>query len=368
MKISIIIPAYNAQEFIGRALSSLERQTSFDFEVLVVDDGSTDHTRAVAMASWMSAETPISWRIITIPHAGVSVASNRGIEEAKGEYIVFLGADDYVAPHLVQAVSSAIARGRPEIIAWGWDTVDTDGKVLRRYFDVHPPIPTAMTGIEALGRRVIDRSLRLWAASAAYRRDWIRNEGLAYAAGCACGEDLEFAYRALARARWVEFLPETLSFYVRRLGSVTKRDDVQRFQSVAALKRVHSELCTLPGASFREIAAVFYWTKLTRNYFYTLATCLGHRDTVNVRGFLSEVEAAFPGLNEEMRGIVFSRVRMGHHVPAEQRLFLFSPVLWWWFVKVRDLTNSWLPSSPRSTSASPARRMSQTLRSGLRQE
>jgi len=84
--ISVIIPAYNAEATIERCIKSVLAQDYADFEVIVVDDGSTDDTFRICMR----------FPIVTIRtfYKGVSAARNRGIEEARGEYIVFLDADD----------------------------------------------------------------------------------------------------------------------------------------------------------------------------------------------------------------------------------------------------------------------------------
>jgi glycosyltransferase involved in cell wall biosynthesis len=91
--VSVIIPVYNRVELICQALSSVRAQTFRDFEVVVVDDGSTDSTAAVVKAHYPEV------RLIQKENAGVSAARNRGIQEARGEWIAFLDSDDVWLPH-----------------------------------------------------------------------------------------------------------------------------------------------------------------------------------------------------------------------------------------------------------------------------
>jgi teichuronic acid biosynthesis glycosyltransferase TuaG len=89
--VSVIIPAYNAEAFLARAIRSVEGQTFRDFELFVIDDGSTDGTGDVAQ-SFGSA------RFVGASHLGAAAARNRGLEEANGDFVAFLDADDEWLP------------------------------------------------------------------------------------------------------------------------------------------------------------------------------------------------------------------------------------------------------------------------------
>jgi teichuronic acid biosynthesis glycosyltransferase TuaG len=89
--VSVIIPAYNAEAFLARAIRSVEAQTFRDFELLVVDDGSTDGTAEVAQGF-------SSVRYVRGSHGGEAPARNRGLEEATGELVAFVDADDEWLP------------------------------------------------------------------------------------------------------------------------------------------------------------------------------------------------------------------------------------------------------------------------------
>jgi hypothetical protein len=114
--ISVVIPCYNGTKFLRETLDSVLAQTLPALEVIVVDDGSTDGSAGIAD----SYGPPV--RVIRQPNQGESVARNRGIEEAKGEWVAFLDADDLwlpdklaeqaklMAPHVAAICSGAIAR------------------------------------------------------------------------------------------------------------------------------------------------------------------------------------------------------------------------------------------------------------------
>ena len=107
--VTVIVPAYNAERYLGEALESLREQTYQDFEVLIVDDGSTDRTAEVANA-FLDDRT----RLIRKDNGGCASARNAGLTEARGHYISFLDADDYwSAEKLAQEV--AFLEDHPEI-------------------------------------------------------------------------------------------------------------------------------------------------------------------------------------------------------------------------------------------------------------
>jgi teichuronic acid biosynthesis glycosyltransferase TuaG len=89
--VSVIIPAYNAQAFLGRAIQSVEAQSFRDFEIVVVDDGSTDGTADVARGF-------SSVRYVRGSHGGEAAARNRGLAEARSELVAFVDADDEWLP------------------------------------------------------------------------------------------------------------------------------------------------------------------------------------------------------------------------------------------------------------------------------
>lgn len=105
--VTVIIPVFNGERFIGEALDSVLAQTRAPHEVIVVDDGSTDGSASLA-------ERRAGVRCLRIEHAGVSGARNRAIAEARGAWLAFLDADDRWLPGKLACQLEA-ARTRPEV-------------------------------------------------------------------------------------------------------------------------------------------------------------------------------------------------------------------------------------------------------------
>ena len=95
-KVSIIVPVYNMERYLGKCLDALTKQTLVDIEIVAVNDGSTDSSLNILRAY---AEKDPRIRIIDKPNSGYGASMNRGIDEARGEYIGIVEPDDY--PDLV---------------------------------------------------------------------------------------------------------------------------------------------------------------------------------------------------------------------------------------------------------------------------
>src|SRR5437763_11165815 len=93
-KISVIVPCYNLGEFLAEAVDSVLAQTCQDFEIVVVDDGSTDGPTNEILATFARPKT----RLLRAPHAGLGAARNLGIANSTGEYLCALDADDRLDP------------------------------------------------------------------------------------------------------------------------------------------------------------------------------------------------------------------------------------------------------------------------------
>ena len=119
------MPAYNSARFLGEAIESVLRQTYKNYEIIVVDDGSTDNTMAVLDPYRTSI------KVLARPNGGPSAARNHGLSMASGEYVYFLDADDLVYPDgLSSLVSHLETHPETDLVAGEWDTFDVTSNEL----------------------------------------------------------------------------------------------------------------------------------------------------------------------------------------------------------------------------------------------
>lgn len=125
-KVSVIIPAYNAEAYLREAIDSALAQTGVDFEVILVDDGSTDGTASIARS--YGERVIYHYR----PNGGVAEALNTGISLARGEYVALLGADDLLKPESLAVRATTLDRfPAAAFVHGGAYEIDENGAVLR---------------------------------------------------------------------------------------------------------------------------------------------------------------------------------------------------------------------------------------------
>lgn len=118
IKVTVVMPIYNAYDYLRPALDSVIDQTLREIEIICIDDGSTDPTLKL-LKEYQKADERI--RIVTENNAGVSVARNKGLVRARGEYVIFLDADDFFELTLLEKLYNAAKESELDITVCGYD-------------------------------------------------------------------------------------------------------------------------------------------------------------------------------------------------------------------------------------------------------
>lgn len=244
MKFSIIIPVYNAESSLKASLDSLQAQSFRDVEVVFVDDSSTDGSPAM-MRSFLE-ESGLPGRIFhQEKNGGVAAARNRGLQEAQGEYLLFLDADDKLAPEALTVAAEACQGA--DIVGWDWTLgFEKNGRYMRQA-DYDSPL-------QAL-KNLMGGTMRwnLWLFS--LRRDFVQSAGLSFTDGANMGEDMQFMIRAFCLARDVVQLHQALYCYNAVSSTSISRQfsDVRRREITDNLALAQQAVEASPyGAELRE--------------------------------------------------------------------------------------------------------------------
>lgn len=157
--VSIIIPCYNAERWIGECLDSAIAQTYRPLEIIVVDDGSTDGSLTV-IQHYATQHLDLI-RYETGPNRGGCAARNRGFALSKGEYVLFLDADDTLEPETVQGQVEALAGRTDAIAVCPWWSIEWDGSAWQRHFHRYADVTDPLVGELRYGDYIPAQAL-LW--------------------------------------------------------------------------------------------------------------------------------------------------------------------------------------------------------------
>ena len=212
-KFSVIVPVYKVETYLDRCVESVLKQTFTDFELILVDDGSPD--RCGEMCDSYAA---MDNRVVVIhqENAGVSVARNRGIEVATGEFVAFVDADDYVSIDFLQCAYDAIRQHpKAEIVQFCWRAFD-------ECVEVAPiengPMQLRVHGTEdAMADFLRFRCFTHAPWGKVIRRSLL--EDIEFPRGIKVGEDLHVSYRLLGKATNIVSTDAVVYYYCVRGGS-----------------------------------------------------------------------------------------------------------------------------------------------------
>ncbi len=205
-RISVVIPLYNKAQYVQRAVESALAQGDAILEVIVVDDGSTDDS-----AAQVEALNHVKIRLVKKPNGGVSSARNRGINDARGDFVAFLDADDFYMPGFAAEILYLIEHFPDAgVYATGFNSRGSDGRMHANY------LPRS---IDANKAQVIRQPFKAWSrvvffhiGSVCVRRDIFFQRNIFFPLGENIGEDTDVIFRLIETGE-IAFSPKPLMTY-----------------------------------------------------------------------------------------------------------------------------------------------------------
>jgi len=208
--VSVIIPAYQTADLIPETLASVAAQTRTDFEVVIVDDGSTDDILG-ACAPFLADPR---FRIHHFPNGGVTAARNRGLDLAKGQYLAFVDSDDLMEPDYLAVMLAALEANPRAALACCdarmFGVPEREGRLLSEFEPMETP-PSLYNVLS--GRFLVYTGVTV-------RADAVRAVD-GYSTGMPAAEDFDLWIRLLIAGGEFVFVPRALARYRRRAGSLS---------------------------------------------------------------------------------------------------------------------------------------------------
>lgn len=234
MDLSIIIPVYNVEEYLERCFNSINRNCNFKYEVIFVNDGSTDRSLKI-IEEIASRENNVS--VISQANQGLSVARNTGISNAVGEYFILLDSDDWLNFEKIEELLSFAKENQLDLLSYRLESFDENYNSLGLR-DKHPiEYNKILSGRKLLSQGYQPSSSCLFI----YKRDFLIKNKLSFYPKIS-QQDVEFTIRLMTNASRVFFSDEVIYNYYRHLGTISMPKTKEKLEKYLSDSIIVSEL------------------------------------------------------------------------------------------------------------------------------
>ena len=212
-EISLIIPVYNVEKYLSKALKSVEKQTFKDFEVIIINDGSTDNSMDI-INEFVGRNK--NFIVIDQENRGLSEARNRGICVSRGKYIAFMDSDDYIEENFLEVLYDNAVKHDADIVCCNFNFYYPENE-LKVYMPL-TSLPGIYTGSKALKKLILDISVHHFAWNKLYKRYLFIDKGVRFYD--MYFEDIATSPRLFYYAEKVVLLGKALYNYTSRETSI----------------------------------------------------------------------------------------------------------------------------------------------------
>ncbi|ALT70014.1 glycosyltransferase family 2 protein [Methanobrevibacter millerae] len=259
IKVSVILPVFNEANYIKATLDSIINQNFNGYEVIVIDDGSTDDTLNIVEKTFEGLSLP--HQIIHQENAGVSSARNKGISLARGEYIVFVDGDDYILTnHLSQLYNEGYDFSLTQMVKKENDNLSNIHYYKFEEIDANDFI-----------RLELEMKVPFNFVQLSYKTDIIKKHNLKFREDVTYGEDTDFAIKALSYGNSIKISNEITYYYIQHHDSLISTSKLKRFDYILVLEDL---ALFFKNQNRSDLAELIYTSRIPRaifgnmNYFF----------------------------------------------------------------------------------------------------
>ena len=213
MVLSVIVPVYNVERYLGRCVDSILAQTYKTLEIILVDDGATDRS-GVICDEYAAKDSRI--RVIHKKNGGLSSARNAGIDAASGEYLAFVDSDDWIEPEMYETMLVLMKCYDAKLVCAG--RYDVDGGTGEKTVGLCPEREEAISAEEMVGRIFLWQGCDSSACDKLYHRSLL--DTFRFPAGKVC-EDVPTTYKIVLQAQRAVLCPKPFYNYYHRPDSIS---------------------------------------------------------------------------------------------------------------------------------------------------
>ena len=237
-KVSVIVPVYNVENYIGRCIESIQKQTLADWELILIDDCSPDNSFGI-----ISRYAETDPRIIVKKHdvnQGPMIARRRGDEIARGKYITYCDGDDELAPNALEVLYHKAITERGDIVVGQIMVVHPDGK--KEPFGIHAELNFG-NDREAFFKSVLCKEIHQGVAGKMYKKDLVKNAKLTLFENCTMSEDSAVLFQYIDICHKVSVIADYIYYYNQRPDSTTHSPlTVKQIEGICKTTKLRNQL------------------------------------------------------------------------------------------------------------------------------
>lgn len=229
MTLSIIIPIYNAERYFRECIESILNQSYCEWEVIVINDGSSDNTRDL-LDEYQKRDGRI--KVFHKENEGVAIARNVGLKQATGDYTLFCDADDVMLPEALQAIADNLKQNPVDYLRYEFKTIDAQGHDIYPNYEAKRRQKYAGKTVDAATciTDIVRSEFFLW--SGAFNKQIIEEHYLTFLESCTYNEDTLFMLRFFCNSKTHSYLASICYGYRKYDGAVTAKFTEKNFRDV----------------------------------------------------------------------------------------------------------------------------------------
>lgn len=213
IKISIILPVYNSEKYLTRTLDSLLKQTLDDFELIIINDASTDNSLNIVNKYKNKFK---NLKIFNLKfNEGVHNARNLGLKHATGEYLSFIDSDDFISPNFLESMYKNAVSNDSDIVCCNY-LITSDRYKIKNCFHLQSKVYDSQFILKAL---ITDVKLHFFVWNKLWKRTLVTENKIIFES--TCYEDILFSVKAFYYSKKIFILNESLYYYFKHNSSLT---------------------------------------------------------------------------------------------------------------------------------------------------
>ena len=230
-KVSLIVPAYNVEEYIKKCITSIENQTYQNYELIIIDDGSTDGTTDIIKEA-SACNSKI--KVLNGGHKGVSNARNMGLDCVEGDYVTFVDSDDFICENYIENLVNWLEDENVDLAICGTNDISEDGKIVKQSLQLEGEV---LNNDQFLSDIVLCKKYTCTVWGKIYKSELLKN--IRFDTNISISEDFKFLYYISRRINRVYY--NSMPLYNWLVRSSSALHTARCRQTYAALS-THEEI------------------------------------------------------------------------------------------------------------------------------